>query len=44
MLDRMNQMPMVGLETGYGPCHGSTAPQGNFPQGPGWRMKDQVTP
>ncbi|MCJ7660423.1 MAG: hypothetical protein MUO67_14845 [Anaerolineales bacterium] len=44
MLDRMNQMPMVGLETGYGPCHGSTAQRGNFSHGPGWRWNDQVTP
>jgi hypothetical protein len=44
MLDRMNQMPMVGLETGHGPCHGSSTPQGNFSHGPGWRWNDQVTP
>ena len=44
MLDRMNQMPMYGLETGYGPCHGNSTPQGTFSHGPGWRWNDPVTP
>ena len=44
MLDRMNQMPMYGLETDDGPCHGYSTSQGTFYHGPGWRWNAQVTP
>lgn len=44
MLDRMNQMPMHGLETDDGPCHGYSTTQSTFSHGPGWRWNDQVTP
>ena len=44
MLDRINQMPMHGLETGYAPCHGYSSPQGTSSRGPGWRWNKQTTP
>ena len=41
MLDRINQMPMLGLETGYGPCHRDLSPQGDDYPMPGWRWNEQ---
>ena len=41
MLDRMNQMPMYGLDTGYGPCHRYSSPQGDAYPMPGWRWNEQ---